>query len=293
MSQINIRSILCILGSGKVTASRTVEVSMEVAKKYGACIQFLHIAPDPDAYMGYFGEGFIADNSLSKTMEEENRKRLEKVKKDIYTLAAAHDIPLDSSKKPAHHASAEFRYVVGGRDEIVTEEGRLSDLIIVDQKDSLGDGTIIPVLFNTGRPVLFIPSIKDGGTSFNWRDKIVAIAWNGSIEAARALHNALPLIEKAEKFYVIVAREHKKSFNLEEQDRIIKYLTAHGFNAEAIVIDRADSSASKTIIDRVSELNVDLLIMGAYGKSMFREIVLGGVTEDMLEQTPIPLLMSH
>lgn len=287
---MTIKSILCIFG-GADSELGAVEAALTLGKEHGAHIRFLHLSPDPSAYAGLYGEGIIVSGEILEAIEKENMARLEKARQHVTTLAAKYHVPLDAPESPAHHASATFRHLTGMMDATIAREGRVSDLIVLGKEYQPTHDVITPALFNTGRPVLRMPEIKTG--MVEWEDKTVALAWDGSLQAARALYNALPVIRKAESGQVLVSREHGKPFDLEAEQGIMEYLRAHGLKPNVIVTDRGSHSIGEALLAKAKELRADLLVMGAYGRSMFREMILGGVTEHMLEHADIPLLLSH
>lgn len=286
-----IKYILCIFG-GSENELNAVQAALMLGKEHEAHIRFLHLSPDPGAHSGLYGEGVLVSSEIVAAIENENKARLEAAKRHISAMTAKYHIPLDGPQSPAHRISASFRHLTGNMDRLVAREGRVCDLIIMGKNDTMKYDTMTPALFNTGRPVLLIPSIK-GTPVMSWNERKVAIAWDGGMEAARALYNALPLVRKSKAMHLLVAREHGKAFDLEAQQIVMEYLNAHGFHPNIVVADRGDRSIGETLLEKVKELGSDLLIMGAYGHSMFREMVLGGVTEHVLSHGDIPIFLSH
>lgn len=285
---MTIKSILCIF-SGAGGELNAVNAAFQLGKLHGAHIRFLHLSPDPSAYVGLYGEGIIVTEEMIPSIEKENKERLEKAKQHVATTAAQYRVPLDAPEAPLHHASATFMHLIGMQDNMIAREGRISDLIVIGKYDAASYDALTPALFDTGRPVLVMPSGADG----QWQDKIVALAWDGSLQAARALYNALPLVRSAEKFYVLTAQEHGKILNLEAESGVMTYLRTHGIKSQAIGVAIGQCPLPDSILLRAKDLKADLLVMGAYGHSQFREMILGGVTEFMLKHVEIPLLLSH
>lgn len=285
---MSIKSILCIYG-GVESELNAVHVALTLGKAQAARVRFLHLSPDPSAYVGLYGDGIIVSGEMIAAIEKKNKERLEEAKKQVAAAAAQHHIPLDTPESLAHHASATFTHLVGMQDSAIARDGRLSDVIVVGKYDGKSHDAITPALFDTGRPVLVVPSGKDG----QWQDKTIALAWDGSLQAARALYNALPLVNNAEKFYVLTAQESGKVFDLEAECGVMDYLRAHGIHAQGIVVAVGQRPLPDSILARAKDLKADALVMGAYGHSMFREMILGGVTEHMLNKADIPLLLSH
>ncbi|MGI9290224.1 MAG: universal stress protein [Gammaproteobacteria bacterium] len=147
------------------------------------------------------------------------------------------------------------------------------------------------VLFSSGRPVFFIPYI---GTHAIPCQRAV-IAWDGSAASTRAVHDALPLMEHMKEVVVLVvdADRQERTNGEKPGDDISNHLNAHGINNR---IERrlSDGVPTSTIILNVlSDTGADILIMGGYGTSKLREVVLGGVTRTLFNSMTVPVFMSH
>jgi len=288
---MSVKSILCIF-SGAESEKNSVPAALGLSRAYGARIGFLHVSQEPSAYVGLLGEGVIVSAEIYDAIEKENKARLQRAREYVVSETAKHNVPLDSAERPAHHASAVFKHIVGVPYDVVSNEGRVSDLIVVGKSDGASYDVVAPALFNTGRPVLIVPPAENKEAA-EVRDKIVAVAWNGNLQAARALYNSFPLIRNAEKIYVLTAQKSGEAFDLEAESGLMEYLNEHGLQAQCIVVAAGQRSIGEALLTRARELQADLLIMGAYHHSTFREMILGGVTEYMLENSEIPLLLSH
>lgn len=287
---MNIKTILCIFG-GSAAEANAANAAFQIGKLHNAHIRFLHISPRPAAGIGVYGEGVYATAAMMEAIEIENVSWAKKVKQHVAELAANYGVPIATPEALAQYASIDFVHMNGWLNDAIAQEGRMNDLIILGREIPPARDLVIPALFATGRPVLLMPGSIAG--LHTWRANTVAFAWNGGLPAARALYNALPLIENAEILYVLVLREHNNAFDLEAELRLMEYLNMHGFKAKISVIEKDHRSVAKALTDRALELRADLLVMGAYGHSRLREMVLGGVTEYMLEHAEIPLLLSH
>ena len=198
----------------------------------------------------------------------------------------------------ASHPTAWWHEVTGALAEIVPEEARLSDLVVFAQdRDvvSIVGGAIEATLFNSGRPVLLAPA--EDPTSIG---SACAIAWDGSSVASRAVRAALPFLTQAGKV-AILAAERSDLGRAGDPQRLVDYLQWHGVTASVEKISTGVekiSAGHRAISGALTEtargLGSDLLIMGAYGHSRMREMVLGGVTHDILRNLPtLPVLMAH
>ncbi|WP_372623031.1 universal stress protein [Falsiroseomonas sp.] len=192
--------------------------------------------------------------------------------------------------------AGEWRLIEGFVPEQVALHGRYADLLVVGQEDFEGarktDGAVIEAaLFSSGRPVLVVPH----SGRFDAVGRRVLIGWNASREAARAVHDALPLIAGAETVTVLAVnpRPGIASHGEEPGADIARHLARHGLPVTVERTDAAEISAGETILNRAAELSADLIVVGAYGHSRIRELVLGGVTRTLLRQMTVPVLMSH
>lgn len=287
---MSIKSILCIF-SGTQDELNALDTALVLGEAYGAHIRILHISSEAVTDIGGYGEGILASGAIIEAIRKENAERLKKAKQYVVSYAAKHHLSLDETQTPSHHASVRFQHVVGGINATIAREGRLSDLIILGREVAPTHDLITPALFDTGRPVLVLPPAHEE-LAGKFTDKTVAFAWNGSLQAARALFNALPLLQRTEKLYIVTVEKHGHDLALEAG--VMAYLQAHGIPSQGIMIAASSQrSTAEAIAMRAKELHADLLVMGAYGHSMLREMVLGGVTERMLQNAGIPLLLSH
>ena len=175
-------------------------------------------------------------------------------------------------------------------------QARYADLIVIGQHDP---NEISPVtmpdfaqyvVLNSGRPVLLVPYAGRFDTIGNR----VLVAWNGSMEATRAITSAMPLLKRAPMVDVAVFNPNAEPLAHGPQPGADMglYLARHGIRVN--VLQRQTSQETRSaLLALARELNSDLVIMGGYGHNRFREILLGGVTRTVLDEMTIPVLMSH
>jgi nucleotide-binding universal stress UspA family protein len=189
-------------------------------------------------------------------------------------------------------------YLLDQRDlfELV-EYANAADLTILGQQSSdapaEGVAGFVPdaVVVEVGRPVLIVPAFG----KFETVGRRALVAWDGSREAARALGDALPLIEGAEAVTVLYVGAGEKQ--LEEArpalDLIVQHLQRHALKARAEETPREDIAVSDLLLSRAADLGADLIVAGAYHHSPLREALLGGVSRELLRHMTVPVLMSH
>mgnify|MGYP002654496368 CR=1 FL=1 len=187
----------------------------------------------------------------------------------------------------------EWRQVEGTTAEVLARHGRYADLVVLGQDDPESDnaGVLEAVLFDSGRPVLAIPFAG----KFTMIGKRVLVGWNASREATRAVHDALPILAKAESTTIFLANPKRGlgAHGDEPGADIARHLARHGLKVEVAKAVADDVSDSALLLNHASDMGADLLVMGAYGHSRLREFILGGVTRSLLREMTVPVLLSH
>ena len=145
------------------------------------------------------------------------------------------------------------------------------------------------VLFESGRPVIFVPYIQKAGLKLDH----VMVCWDGSRAAARAVADAMPFLQKAKQVeIVIVAGKAGRSDEIPGAD-LGQHLARHGLKVDVKRITSPDIDVTSTILSYAADSSADMIVMGGYGHSRLHEFVLGGVTRGILETMTAPVLMSH
>ena len=178
-------------------------------------------------------------------------------------------------------------------DEEIVRQGRYSDLIVIGQsgnvtKPTAGHALENQVLLTSSRPVLVVPyiGIKDD------IGRRIMVAWNGSMEATRAVNDAMPLLQAAKTVEVISIVNKNEAEDVPAADMCI-YLARHNVVSEAVKSQSGELSTSNILLNRAADHSIDLIVMGAYGHSRLREWILGGATYNILKNMTVPVLMSH
>jgi nucleotide-binding universal stress UspA family protein len=177
--------------------------------------------------------------------------------------------------------------------DIATREARAADEFVGIRPNgapSEPERMIESVLFGGGRHLMLVP---DGQTHRHSFDHIL-IAWNGSREAARAMAEAMPYIHGAKSVTVVVVDDGPpvEERALLGQDAVT-HLRHHGIDATLHHVTGNSREAGATIIGEARRTQADLIVMGGYGHSRLREVLLGGVTRELMHNAPVPLLMAH
>ena len=190
--------------------------------------------------------------------------------------------------------SAEWRSAAGDPAELAALHGRYADLAILGQIDPAATGfrpRPEEVALRAGRPVLVIPYI---GAPADIGSRVL-VGWDGSREAARAVHDAMPFLAAASSVTVLaVDPEQKRGVHGEIPGADISlHLARHGVRAEVECTSSGGIGVGNVLLSRASDLGADLLVMGAYGHSQMRERMLGGATRTVLASMTLPVVMAH
>lgn len=260
-------------------ASR-LDVAVYLASEHGAHLTGLHVMEWPRL------PGYVA-LELPATFLDDQRRQLQEL------------------ARQAEERFHERARRMGIRGEWRVEEGevvaamklhaRYADLAIVGQGIDVGgarhDFGFLPeeLALGVGRPVLVVPRY---GT-FETVGENVLLAWNGSREVTRAVHDALPLLQRAKQVTVLSIDPQPNADVRVPGADIALYLARHGVKAEAMSTLGLDLGVGDLLLSRAADLCADLIVMGAYGHSRVREVILGGATRHILQQMTAPVLMTH
>ena len=193
--------------------------------------------------------------------------------------------------------AGEWRSVEGVTRQQVALHARYADLVVLGQEGAGSGEPAVPevvehALFASGRPVLVVPAAG----RFETTGRRVLIGWNASREAARAVNDALPLMAQAEAVTVLAVNPRQGAAGAHGEEPgadIGLHLARHGVRVEAQRTAGSGVGDGDMILNAAADLSADLLVVGAYGHSRFREMVLGGVTRTLLRRMTLPVLMSH
>jgi nucleotide-binding universal stress UspA family protein len=276
------RSIVVHLDTGERAHPR-LELALRVAKQFGAHLTGMFSVFMPDRRSFYVMAGSAEYYSDQDKLRTERRGAIERL----------------------FHAELGRAKVEG--DWVSTDEcanlavprrGRTADLIIASQDNPddpeayVGDHFPENLLMSIGRPVLMVPYI---GT-FPAVGRDVMVAWDGSREATRAVHDALPFMQHAKKTTVVTVNGTKDepTDSSPSGADIGAVIARHGVKVEVINIDAATgASIGDALLHHASDLGADLIVMGAYGHARWQELVMGGATREILKSMKVPVLMSH
>lgn len=271
---------LLVIADNDASCRSRLDITFGLAAEHGARVVGLHVMPPPIMPL-------YADVPIPESVEKLQRLELEDSARraaTVFAAAAAHTgVP------------TEWRVVEGDVLRQAALHARYADLTLVPQGVDLGSpsANLAPLpeqlVLTVGRPVLVIPRYG----SFPKVGRRVLVAWNGSREATRAVHDALPLLERAEQVTVLSIDPTVEPENRLPGADIALYLARHGATVQAASMAGLDMMVGELVLSYAADHDIDLLVMGAYGHARLREMVLGGATRSLLQHMTTPVLLSH
>lgn len=228
----------------------------------------------------------VAMDSLHRSIEASIDATADRLRSALETLACELDL------------NTEWRCVDGLASVVVPQHARYADFCILGHEkaaeNACGEYRFSEqMLFGTGRPLVFIPEV---GSSFQTLGRHIVVAWNSSRPAARAVNDALPLIERAERTTVLWVNptDCVKRYGALPGEAMLEHLIRHGARANAVRIENVPAEAIADALQaEARRLGADLLVAGAFGHPSLWEKLLGGVTRDLLDHMTLPIMMSH
>ncbi|MDE0174671.1 MAG: universal stress protein [Defluviicoccus sp.] len=285
------RTVLAPIGAPEIGLS-ILQTSLHLARAFDAHIDVLHVRPDPRGLVPYTGEGMDGSmiEEIMDVTEREGGEREARSREMFDNFAAEHGLRVADEPETGSGVSISWQSTVGREDEVVATRGRIYDVVAVGRpvKDAALPSpiTLEAALLDTGRPILVAPPVAGDGFG-----RSIAIAWEGSPEAARAIADAIPLLEKADRVTVLSAKAAQVAPI--DADDLRRRLAWHGVACEIQSFEAAASELGAAFLDQSARADADLLIKGAYSQSRLRQLILGGRTRHILAHAEIPVLLSH
>ncbi|UEM03467.1 universal stress protein [Skermanella rosea] len=290
-----IRKILAPL-DGRPSDRTSLALALNMARMVGAHVEAVFLATDPAASIPIMGEA-VPPEFIDEMIREreaavaaagrEAERCFDRVRQ------AAGLPPAEAPGTDRGQASACFHRKLGNVERTLARIARCADLTVVPQSDRSAPGALArardAVLFDAGRPLLLAPAVPLDETL----GKAVAIAWNDSAEATHAVISAMPLLTRAPRILILVQEDFRRQ--IDGAVDLAEYLAWHGIDAAIDRLPRVEEEPmGQVLTQRALDLGAGLLVMGAYGHSRFREMVLGGTTRHVLDNpVRIPVLMAH
>lgn len=266
---------------GDQNQDNTIRAAVRFAEQHGADLTGLFVRPDLMGYSSVYGEYPL---NLAETFYDLQKDFAVNAEKRFNQLVAKADcnpewhVISEYEKKPRPELYADFLFV--------SQPSKESSVIFNDAD------FVDHLIVGTGVPTVIIPAqwnAKQFGTH-------PLLGWKETREAVNAVRHALPLMRAADSVDIVSAtRKTNNESDLVNGIEISAYLAAHEVDCEffAALMESDDHDESETLLRHARQNNCDLIIIGGYGHSRFREIVLGGVTRGLIQHSDIPVMLSH
>jgi nucleotide-binding universal stress UspA family protein len=267
------RTILVELADDRELEPR-LHLARRLADRFDAVLIGMHVMPPPFVPASYGEATAYLGSELLEAQRKANREIAEHVRVTFQGVCG-------------EGANAIWQEAEGDRAQLLAEAAHTADLILA-RRAKVGDTAAPDVLDQlvtaTGVPVLGIPphSAEDFG-------RTILIGWNGSREAARATHDALPFLQAAKRVILCAVGEQAET-SLEAAAAMLR---RHAVGVQAHKVDEPDGSAGEVLLAQAAAHAADLLVMGAYGHTRLREMVFGGATRHVLREATLPVLFAN
>jgi nucleotide-binding universal stress UspA family protein len=284
-----LRKILVpVRGDGK--GDNVLAHAAALARGFNAHIEITHCRAKPEDLLP-FGVPIPAAVRAQLTQSSTELFDAEEAGLRAELEALAKTLDLTLTDKPTGTAvTASFVEESGRQIDVIRHHGRLADLIAVAKPDidrNIGTNTLKAALFSTGRPVLMCPDTDR--TVVQGLGQNIVIAWDGSLEASRAVISTLPLLAAAKQVTIVTAKGKPVSVTADE---LRDYLAAHDVSASVEIIE-AKPTVARALLDTANKVGADLMILGAYSRNQELERLLGGTTQYIVDHATIPVIMTN
>jgi len=287
---MSIKTILAGVSNGSARDG-TIELGLTLARRFSAHLEALHVRTDVrEILMASAGADFMGASATTQWIDrigEDIAEAAGKVKRAFAAAALRHDLPLDKEAGPG--PSAYFSDITGVGSISLPDRARFFDLVVLGRSERIADraysDVIEQTLLHSGRPVLLAPAKAPDPFG-----EVIAVGWDGSPQAVRAVTMALPFLAAARKTFVITVGDHGDS----DPASLISYLLRHDVAAKHRSVAPVEGvRPGAQLLSTAREEGADLLVMGGYGHAPWREFLFGGATNDMLAKSLLPLLLVH
>ena len=259
------------------TSRGTRAATLELARRVGARVLGVFVI-SPVRIPGY-----VAAEIPEATLEAVRESALEHARQQEHALR---------SEAADAGVEVEWRVLESDASYAVNGCARAVDLVVLPQPEGPDPTGVRPlvdeVVLGSGRPVLMVPR---SGAPVGFGEHVL-VAWNGSREATGALHAAMPLL-KAAKRVVLAAADTGDGTTGTDMDAIVAHLSRHGVAAETRRLHAGAARAGDALLALAADEGIDLMVMGAWGHSRMREMILGGVTAHIIRHSGLPVVMAH
>ncbi len=282
---MNYKKMFFPIGGGEELETR-LHGAMLVAKYFNVNLEFLLCLSNPNQKMlNTVNLPLNIQEEILAVLEGQVQVEEEKFSKLFKKLAKQNAIEV-SKVYHQDRASVYFTSKDGLRSDLVKQASKFCDLVIAAAPPlGVSTATFEAAVLNSGKPVIMIPRNMQVFDAKN-----IVIGWNNSPEASRAVTSAIPLLQKAKRVHIVSSLEYTK--NDDNMKDLLSYLAYHDIEASFEII-KTTKISGQALLNASLDGNFDLIIAGAYGHKGLKELMFGGATRYLLENSSLPIFMSH
>lgn len=276
------KSILTIVTDPDLSKS-ALEPAITLAARFDAHLDILCLGVDR-TQTGYYYAGanaLVLQETLKKAQEDS----------EATEAAAKNRMKAETCRWACESAVAQ----IAGLAHLVARRARFADLVVMpspygENRAVEDEAAVEAALFDGGAPLLIMPE----GVDANSVGSRVVIAWNQGAEALSAIRGAMPLLQAAESVNIAIIDPPQHGPDRSDPGGMVSQMLAHhGVKTEISVLAKTMPRISEVLSRHVQDIGADMVVMGAYGHSRFREAILGGATRNTLENTKVAVFMAH
>lgn len=285
------RVLVPVRGDGY--GEKLLSLGAAVVRPHGGHLMVMHVHARPQDLLPY---GVPIPSSLKATIFESAQRMAKDEEGRLHELFKAfcktHDITeidtLPTESAPGK-VTATWQEVEGKQADLVGVYGRLADLIVVPRPDksaNFGINTFRSALFGVGA-LTAVAANREVSSVLGH----IAIGWNGSVEAARAVKRSMRLLDNAEKITIVSGEG--ETLPVLGPDALVDYLGSHGIAAEVHRFNATKHDVGPKLVETLGTIGAEAFLMGSYGESSGSDYILGGASDYVLQHADVPLLMAH
>jgi nucleotide-binding universal stress UspA family protein len=287
---MTIRTML-VGASGGSASDGAIGLACRLAARFGAHLEGYHVKADPTEVIMAASAGDVGmptDGAWIDQMAEDADRLAATTKASLLARAGQHGLT-EAAEPPHAGATVGWRDVAGRAPELIAARARFFDLVVLGRSDRVIDlpstDVIEETLLRSGRPILLAPATVPAAMG-----QTVAIGWDGSVPSVRALAAARPMLLEAKRVVMITVGDKPEA----DTPAACDYLRWHGLGCESDIVPAVSGVGDgEQLLATARDVGADLLVMGAYGHSGWREMLFGGATRTVVESSLLPVLLTH
>ena len=290
-----VKNIL-VVASDAVSGRATLRTAAQLATAFRCHLDVLHVRPDPVAALPLVGEamsGAVVDEMMDMA-ERETDVRCKNVRAMFSEFLHSQEMVGGGRTEIFEDVKTSWLEEVGVEEQLVATRACRADFTVLarptEKNETAALITLNAALMQSGRPIIVAPPDLDEEDETSRSFNRIAVFWNGSTEATRAIAAAQPFFELVEEVVVLSAEEQEWFAPTEDLEA---YLAFHEVKTVVRKVLPPESRTEEALIDATNEIDADLMVMGAYTRSKLRQLILGSVTGQVLRNAQVPVLMCH